>query len=256
MEIQTEPVLEELRDKPAELSTETQTDPTFDRPITPLFVPKLSGECKATEIAEGDLFDFDMEVEPVLEVLVGKTLQLSLMEVLQEEEMKAINAYREEYLQKRNATLATAQRLEAAEVRRNEERTRRLDQEKARHREEQELAKTLVARTVSKSYMVDLRESIMSSLEAEGFFYDPVKREVESEFIPWLVDKVRDEVSQHQVARSQLDALLISAIGKIKAATAGAEEQRRLYREEQARLAAEAARLVSFAQSWLFPSFV
>ena len=41
---------------------ETQTDPTKDRPPTPLFVSQKSGEDVATQIMAGELFDFDVEV--------------------------------------------------------------------------------------------------------------------------------------------------------------------------------------------------
>ena len=33
------------------------------------------------------LFDFDLEVKPMLEVLVGKTIEQSLLEVMEEEEL-------------------------------------------------------------------------------------------------------------------------------------------------------------------------
>jgi hypothetical protein len=86
--------------------SQTQTDPLLDQPSAPLFVPKPSGDSKATQIQDGDLFDFDLEVgafggtaqipcdtrraaEPILDVLVGKTLDRALMEVLEEEELKA-----------------------------------------------------------------------------------------------------------------------------------------------------------------------
>lgn len=41
----------------------------MDRPPTPLFIPAKSGRDMETQIEEGDLFDFDFEVEPILEVL-------------------------------------------------------------------------------------------------------------------------------------------------------------------------------------------
>jgi hypothetical protein len=46
--------------------------------------------CKATQIFDGDveLFDFEKEVEPMLNVLVLKTLEQARMEVLEEEELK------------------------------------------------------------------------------------------------------------------------------------------------------------------------
>jgi hypothetical protein len=46
--------------------------------------------CKATQIfdADAELFDFDTEVEPMLNVLCLKTLEQARMEVLEEEELK------------------------------------------------------------------------------------------------------------------------------------------------------------------------
>jgi hypothetical protein len=41
----------------------------------------------------GELFDFDAEVEPLLEVLVGKVLEQALMEVLEEEEIAALQQH-------------------------------------------------------------------------------------------------------------------------------------------------------------------
>ncbi len=62
----------------------------MDRPPTPIFVPAKVGRDQATQIESGDLFDFDAEVEPILEVLVGKTLEQSLMEVHEDLELDNI----------------------------------------------------------------------------------------------------------------------------------------------------------------------
>lgn len=37
---------------------------------------------------DGELFDFDIEVAPILQVLMNKTLEQARMEVLEEEELK------------------------------------------------------------------------------------------------------------------------------------------------------------------------
>lgn len=93
-EIQTDPYLEELTDRPPEADAETQTEAFIDRPPSPLFIPSKHGIDASTQVEEGELFDFDLEVEPILEVLVGKTLQQSMMEVLEEEELAAIRDHR------------------------------------------------------------------------------------------------------------------------------------------------------------------
>jgi hypothetical protein len=51
----------------------------MDRPESPLFVKAKTGRDVETQIESGDLFDFDLEVEPILEILVGKTLHVSML---------------------------------------------------------------------------------------------------------------------------------------------------------------------------------
>ena len=70
------------------------------------------------------LFDFDVEVQPVLEVLVGKTVEQSLLEVMEEEEMACLRAQQRSFQELRNAELAEVQRLEEQERRRREEKVR------------------------------------------------------------------------------------------------------------------------------------
>lgn len=65
-EVQTDENIELLTDKPPEYEKDAQTDFYIDRPVNRLFVPRKIGEDKESQIYEGDLFDFDYEVEPIL----------------------------------------------------------------------------------------------------------------------------------------------------------------------------------------------
>ena len=67
------------------------------------------------------LFDFDLEVKPMLEVLVGKTIEQSLLEVMEEEELANLRASQYAYEELRNVELAEVQRLEEQERRHREE---------------------------------------------------------------------------------------------------------------------------------------
>mgnify|MGYP000152981385 CR=1 FL=1 len=125
IDIQTENYLEELSDRVPEVEEATQTEAFMDRPPSPLFIPTKTGVDKETQILPGDLFDFDLEVEPILEVLVGKTLEQGLMEVLEEEELENIRKHQEEFEQIRNAELAEVQRLEEEVKRKDQEKVRR-----------------------------------------------------------------------------------------------------------------------------------
>ena len=92
--IQTETYIEQLTDKPEEESVGVATEFYLDRPPVPLFQPRMPAKecCKSTQIYDGDyeLFDFNKEVEPMLNVLVQKTLEQARMEVLEEREIAII----------------------------------------------------------------------------------------------------------------------------------------------------------------------
>ncbi len=51
--------------------------------------------CTVTPLAHPppQLFDFDREVRPLLEVLVGKTLEQAMMEVMEEEELARLRQH-------------------------------------------------------------------------------------------------------------------------------------------------------------------
>ena len=93
VDVQTDLYLEEISDKIPEAVAQTQTDAFLNRAPSPMYVPQKSGLDVSTQIENGDLFDFDLEVRPILDVIVGKTLEQALMEVCEEEELAAIRAH-------------------------------------------------------------------------------------------------------------------------------------------------------------------
>ncbi|KAL6760816.1 flagellar radial spoke protein 3 [Haematococcus lacustris] len=237
IDIQTDTYLEELADTVPEVDTQTQTDAFFDRPPTPLFIPQKTGVDAITQIENGDLFDFDFEVEPILEVLVGKVLEQGLMEVLEEEELAAMRAHQEHFEQIRNAELVATQRMEAAEKRKAEEKERRLAQERERVERERVVRQKVAASTFARGYLGGIVNSVFNQLQANGYFYDPVLKEVQEGFMPWLKEQAVGYLSQGVIAREVVRRL----VGEAAAALATT-------REQAAKLAeAEAAAAVAWA---------
>merc|ERR1711934_970890 len=212
MDIQTDAYLEEVSDKVPEHSIETQTDEFLDRPASPLFIPIKTGVDTGTQIMEGDLFDFELEVEPILDVLVGKTLEQSMMEVMEEEELAELRAHQEEFVQLRNAELAETQRMEEAERRKFEEKERRLKQERERLEREQVLKEKVAAAAFAKNYMSGFESSVLDRLAKMSYFYDPVEREVETEFMPWLGNLVVDKLAKADVVNTLASEVVGEAI--------------------------------------------
>ncbi|XP_033635502.1 radial spoke head protein 3 homolog B-like [Asterias rubens] len=208
IDVQTELYLEELSDRVEEADIECQTDAFLDRPPTPLFVPAKTGMDVATQIYEGDLFDFDIEVKPILEVLVGKTVEQALLEVMEEEELANLNAQQRAFEELRNAELVETQRLEEQERRHREEKERRMKQQREVLKKEKETTEKIGARAFAQSYLADLIPSVFGTLSDNGYFYDPVERDVENGFLPWIMEEVEKVIGKSVLGRTMLDAII------------------------------------------------
>ena len=76
---------------PSSKAIDTQTDEFHRRPPTPEYIPRKIGIDTSTQIENNtELFNFDEEVDPILEIIMKKTLEQALLEVSAEEEMKAM----------------------------------------------------------------------------------------------------------------------------------------------------------------------
>jgi hypothetical protein len=205
MEIQTEFYLEELTDRPVEKDRSTQTDTFLDRPPSPLFIPKKSGEDAETQILVGELFDFDTEVEPILSVLVTKTLEQSLLEIRDEEELRNLRTHQEEMAARKAAELKEAQRLEELERRREEEKEKRLKKEIERKEQEKQEKERVAAREYAKQYLESLTPNVFNKLTDMGYFYDPIVKEVDNSFMPWLMHQTGCKLIEREKAALLVD---------------------------------------------------
>jgi len=214
IDVQTELYLEELSDRVEEADQECQTDAFLDRPPSPLFIAAKTGIDICTQIYEGDLFDFDVEVKPILEVLVGKTVEQSLLEVMEEEELANLRQQQRAFEELRNAELVEQQRLEEQERRHREEKERRMKQQREILRKEKETAEKIAARAFAQGYLADLVPSVFGTLSDNGYFYDPVERDVEQGFLPWLMEQVTAELDRSELGRLVLDGMLREVVAR------------------------------------------
>lgn len=212
MDIQTDTYLEELTDRNPEVDVDTQTDALLDLHAPVTFVPKASGVDVSTQIENGDLFDFDLEVEPILEVLVGKTLEIGMLEVLEENELREIRQRQELFEQVRNAELAEVQRLEAEAKRKFAEKQRRIDEEQKRLTAQAELEEKVAARAYAKRYLSDLHTQVFESLVDSGAFYDPLLKDVRESFLPTVLENAAFVAHETALARRVVDAILADTI--------------------------------------------
>jgi hypothetical protein len=76
-------------------------------------MPQLRGKNAKTLVEDNELFLFDDEVEPLLSVLCGKTMEQARMEVLEEEELAE--------MKRKQDQLSNLNKLEEQDIKRLEE---------------------------------------------------------------------------------------------------------------------------------------
>ena len=219
LEIQTEPYLQEVLEKPVIVNKDTQTDEFLDMPETPPYIPPKNGIDIEIQVVESDLFNFDFEVQPIVSTIVGKTLEQAFLEVNEEEELLAIRRHKELIEHQRNVELADVQRLEEAEKRKFEEKQRRLEERERVQRSQNELRSKIASRGYAEFFASDLINDAISALERRGFFYDEVERDIEEHFLPWLSSSMRES--------NETRALEESILCTVDSATVRAEEKMR-----------------------------
>ncbi|XP_034237768.1 radial spoke head protein 3 homolog [Thrips palmi] len=193
LDVQTDRYLEEIFDKPLEAEVCCQTDLFAERPVTPQFVPAAVGKDAETQIEPGELFDFDDEVTPVLEVLVGRTVEQALVEVLEEEETAATHKHRARLEEARLQQLEEQARLQDMERRLQLEKERRVAEYSSARRAHQELEERIAAAALSSDYLQQLLPSVLESLH---HISDPVQQDVGDDFMPWLMTEVQEEMQK------------------------------------------------------------
>lgn len=185
--VQTAPYLEAYPDRIEEVGACTQTDPMLEIKEPAPYIPPPQGIDVSTQIEEGDLFDFDREVQPILDVLVGSVLQQALREFSDEEELRLIRIARDKVRQRRAAELQEVRRLEEAERRRRAEVVKRQVEDLRRKELEEAVARKMAAQTFATAYAAELERDAVDSIETRGGFISPLEAAVTGSFVPYIV---------------------------------------------------------------------
>jgi len=194
MDIQTDSYMEELTERIKAFEAETQTDFILERPQSPLFLPTKTGLDIATQVEEGELFEFDIECEPILDVIASKTLEQAMMEVLEEEELASLLAHQADYEKNRNAETLEVQRMEQAEERRHKEMKRRMQETQTKREQDLTTMRKVASRSIANAHVSSLKERALAHLKDGGVFASPVQLAVETLFMPTLLGMVSQQV--------------------------------------------------------------
>lgn len=187
--IQTEQYLEELLIKPNDFSVECQTDLYLYEVPESTFIPSKNGIDAATEIDDIDLYDFDADVELIVNALAEMTIKQALDEFMQEEEMAELQRQKQQYL-----------------ILKKPQNIKRLDNYQMQLNDETSIDEEVNAAKLLNQYVRTLLPDLLSSLNNE--IRQKNIQQIDEKFKPWLANEIASEVGQMIDSRESLEKLV------------------------------------------------
>lgn len=197
-----------------------EPDYYIDRPPDAILIPNPEGEAKTTQIFDGDadLFDYENEVEPILQVLVGKSIEHARIEVIEQYEDLELQKHKRRFLQLKEAELMETQRLEEARGRKNDEIDRRNLQQRTAKNSQVQSEKKVVARTFAKDFLRYFKRDTMNVLVDLGALRRPDQLSIGTTFVPQLYNQIKNDMQNHNDHQEQMDEILNDSMRKISRA--------------------------------------
>ena len=125
-------------------------------------------------------------MEPILQVIVGKTLEQARIEVIEDHEKEELTSHLNEYQLLREAELMEAHRLEGERVRKDRENIRRDLQQMTAKEQRVKTQEKLVARLIGKKFLSGLKWGSYRVLRDQGILRDSFQAALLDKFVPYF----------------------------------------------------------------------
>lgn len=212
--------------KPEVGVAEAQTDEFLPEPPPEEYVPQKTGVDASTQVEDGELFSFDAEVEPILEVIVSKTLEQSIMELEEEHEMEQMSIFKKQWQRRQEKMMADWQAQVEEEWARWHEKEKVMALKREEKLREARVLLKIQAVHSAKAHLAKVVPDAVASLQ-EVAFPDVRGQAINQVFLPALLGQVQEEVASVERARRQVADVVASQTQKrLDARARGLEAQR------------------------------
>ena len=235
----TQKVITTVRPTPITFEEIIQTDPLPEPPQPLLIWQGKTGEDKGCQIEDGDLFNFDEEVQPLVHIIVSKTLEESRREVLEEEELRHIKEQQEKYKKLNDLNINRIKSIEDKERERFEEHNRKKELKLNRIKMTKIFQKKLQSRLKAKQYILKLKSDCYESLGQQKVFKNKQDNYYFTDLLPDLQSLVDEYTKNDYLIVNKLNNMFTQRkkeSDKKKHAEAVLTEKNRLANNERIRI--------------------
>lgn len=136
------------------------------------FIPQKIGKDIGVQIEDGDLFNFDNDVQPLLIVLCGKVLEQALQELHEEDEIKNLREMKQIYVKKFHEEKLRMKNIEKIEIKLKKDNDALKKLKMIEKITKINTQQKLFTRSFAKHYLTNLTRSSMEDLNKKAIFVD------------------------------------------------------------------------------------
>jgi len=211
--------------KPPQTNVEIQADIFKERPKTPQYVPKKTGRDVSTQIEDNELFNFDREVTPIISVICTKTIEQSMIEIEEEEELNRIKKFKEEYWKRREEDEQKWKGMLQKELDAISTKEKKLEEYRLKEDKRVKVLRKLQSYQVARTYLRDLQFNSISYLHKNGLYVNEEREELVNKVPSFFVEGVIKTLGQRQTVRSDFAEAFNNIEGELLARREIADKQ-------------------------------
>ena len=210
---------EQGRAAPEENNVKTQTDVFLPKPPSPKYVPKKTGIDKITQIGDYDLFEFDREVQPILNVLLTKSVEQAILEVEEETELQEIRKFKQEYQKRQENAHAQWDQEVKREISLIKQKNKTLNNARAKRDQQIKTMHKLQCLNISKRFLTGAFMGTMQQLAEGSYWRDSFQDQLSVGFKDALLSSVLTDTQKTKHTGVLLDGVVgdqLDVFGKEK----------------------------------------
>jgi hypothetical protein len=201
---------------------ETQTDVFIPRAPTPEYIPRKTGIDTSTQVEDvTELFNFDAEVKPLVNVIVGKTLEQSLFELRAEAEMELIHKEIDNFHMQQEEERKWVKKTEAETMQEYMDARRELEVKVQEAKSIKNLKTTVAGLQCMRQIIDSIVDGVEEELMADGTWKDSAKFNIRTQVLDPLVSDAASVHDQYLVADQVLEEICMLAQSKYEQAPVG-----------------------------------
>ena len=178
----------------------------------PLNKRQKTGRDVSTQIEDGELFNFDRDVEQILTVLLGKIREQTDLELREEEEINRLRADKANFQKKLLEERLRLTKIEEEEISKKKENDLNKKAKKADKNIRIKIQKKFISRLYAKNLLGNIKPLTLQSLEQKGVFNEYLDETLKDKILSFTYNKVEDRDEKQAKLKTLISGINIIII--------------------------------------------